>query len=388
MQTLAALIDALPRHGNRRATGFAGPHGARWWTYRQLHAMVHRAARVFDGRGIARGQRILLHAANSPEWVAFFLGAILRGIVVVPVDANASMEQLLEIARLTEAVFLIDEQNDPRIGIPRHDLHDLGDPDQEPMHVPIEPEDAAAILFTSGSTGAPRGVILSHANLMQQAAPFLRLRTPLRLVRFRLLALSPLSHVQGLVLGLVVPLSIGLIVLYSHSVSPPHLVRTIRTSRIRFLSTVPRILDLLEQELRATTAPHGGMLPMARAMGRRFRVILVGGATLPAEREAFWRASGVLVVQGLRSHRDVRAGHDQHSAAGTGPARSGCRCIAIPSASPPMARFSSAARTWPRLSSATATMRSMRKASCAPAIWRDAIRAIACSFSAARRKRS
>lgn len=297
MQTLLDLIDALPRHGTRRAAGFAGEHGARWWTYRELHEMAHRAARILASHHITQGQRILLHGPNSPEWVAFFLGAALRGIVVVPVDANETTERILDIARLTSAVFLIDVRRNPRIGIPRHDLHDLSNVDVDTGRVNAQPSDTAAILFTSGSSGAPRGVVLSHANLMQQVAPFLRFRTPLRLVRFRMLALSPLSHVQGLVIGLLVPYAIGLIVLYTHSAEPRHLIRTIRTSRIRFFNAVPRVLDLLERELR-TRIGDGGFRPLRRVMGRRFRVILTGGAALPAEREAFWRRSRVLVVQG------------------------------------------------------------------------------------------
>ena len=297
MQTLLDLIDALPRLGDRRAAGFAADHGVRWWTYRELHDMAHRAASILAEHGIEQGQRMLLHGPNCPEWVAFFLGAVLRGVVVVPVDANETTDRLLEIARLTGAVFLIDVRRNPLVGIPRHDLHDLSAVAAGAGRAVVRPSDAAAILFTSGSTGAPRGVVLSHANLMHQAAPFLRFRAPLRLLRFRLLALSPLSHVQGLVVGLVVPFALGLIVLYTHSAEPRHLIRTIRTSRIRFLNAVPRVLDLLERELR-TEIGEGGVRAMARLMGRRFRVILAGGAALPAEREAFWRKSLVAVVQG------------------------------------------------------------------------------------------
>ena len=297
-KTLHDLIDALPRLGDRRAVGFRGEHGTRWWTYRELHAHAHRAAAILARYGLTRGQRMLLQAPNSPEWVAFFLGAALRGIVVVPVDAHDSTERLLEIARLTEAVFLVDEQKNPLIGIPRHDIYDLDADDISSEAAHVDSDDPAVILFTSGSTGAPRGVVLTHGNLLQQVAPFLRFRAPLRLLRFRLLALSPLSHVQGLILGLCIPLSIGLIVLYTHSVAPAHLIRTIRAARIRFLSTVPRVLDLLEQELRALTGTRGGALAVARVMGRRFRVILVGGATLPPEREGFWRRSAIAVVQG------------------------------------------------------------------------------------------
>lgn len=325
MRTLPDLIQALPRLGNRRAAGFAGEHGVRWWTYRELHEMAHRAARILAARGIGRGHRILLHGPNCPEWVAFFFGAALRGVVVVPVDANETTERILEIARLTNAVFLIDVQTNPRIGIPRHDLHEIDDLDGRYLHdldgrclhdldgcclhdldgrgaedvsaPACAPDDPAVILFTTGSTGAPRGVVLTHANLLHQVASFLPFRVPLRLLRFRILALSPLAHVQGLLVGLLIPYAIGLIVLYTGSVEPRHLIRTIRTSRIRFLNAVPRLLDVLERELRGEIG-QGGPRAMARVMGRRFRVILAGGATLPAAREAFWRKSLVAVVQG------------------------------------------------------------------------------------------
>jgi long-chain acyl-CoA synthetase len=302
LTTLQSLVDALPRFGSRRAVGLQGELGARWWTYRELHGMAHRAAHVLARCGVARGQRMILWAPNSPEWVAFLLGAALRGVVVVPVPHDDPPQRVMEIARLTDAVFLVDDKNSPLLAIPRHDLFDLGDSGvaNEPR-AEVAPDDPAVILFTSGSTGEPRGVVLTHANLLHQAAPFARFRLPLRVLRMRMLALSPLSHVQGLVVGLLIPLSLGMIVLYTGSVAPAHLIRTIRAARIRFLSTVPRILDLLEQELRATATRRG---PLARprdmiaAMGRRFRAIVVGGATLPAEREAFWRASGCFVVQG------------------------------------------------------------------------------------------
>lgn len=169
----------------------------------------------------------------------------------------------------------------------------------------ISSDDPAVILFTAGSSGEARGVVLTHANLTCQIRHFHYWRPVIRMVPTRLLALSPLSHVQGLMLGVCVPLSLGLSVVHTHSIEPLHLQRTLREARTRALSTVPRVLALLEQSLRTQTGSNPGRLALwwlrRRTLGSRFHVILVGGATLPPASETFWRRCGCVVIQGYGS---------------------------------------------------------------------------------------
>ena len=132
-----------------------------------------------------------------------------------------------------------------------------------------------------------------------------------------MLVLSPLSHVQGLVAGMLLPLHLGLCVTYVQSTDPIYLLRVIRDNRISILLTVPRLLKLLgDALLRTRVAAKGTTLAShiqkkpqwlrpfillwykRRIAGRRLRLIMVGGARLPLETERFWRRAGVPVMQG------------------------------------------------------------------------------------------
>ena len=89
-ETLRALVDRLPRYGDRPAVGLRRGYGTRWWSYRRLHEEARRAAARLGTHGLAPGARLLLWAGNSPEWAAVLFGAVIAGVVVVPVDETSS----------------------------------------------------------------------------------------------------------------------------------------------------------------------------------------------------------------------------------------------------------------------------------------------------------
>jgi len=321
--TLHGLIDRLPELGDRPAVGLRGEFGSRWWSYGRLHREAARAASLLASRGIGRGDRVLLWGPNCPEWVAVFLGAVLRGAVVVPVDDDASAELAARVCRRVEAGLAVVGPDRPGDGVggvavePLFGLHGHPEPeDPGALRLAVGADDPVLVYFTSGTTAAPRGVVLSHGNLTSQLARFSRWRRLVRRVPFRMMVLAPLSHVQGMVLGIGVPLAVGLSVLYTRSIHPGHLIRAIRDERLTLLSTVPRALHTLGAEIRRR--PYAGV-PLGerisrtrvrfvrrhftfraarRLFGWRFWVIFVGGAPLPAEDELFWRRTGCLVVQG------------------------------------------------------------------------------------------
>jgi len=308
--TLQSLLDSLPAWGERRALALRGDFGFRWWSYARLHANALRAAASLRRRNLTPGDRVLLWAPNSPEWVAYLLGASLSGLVVVPVDAAAPLTEVERIIEIAGARLLLfgAEQSPSRSPIPseRIDcLERVPTPADSDLRAAISSNDPAVILFTAGSSGEARGVVLTHANLTCQMRHFYYWRPVIRMVPTRLLAPSPLSHVQGLMLGVCVPLSLGISVVYTHSIEPLHLQRTLREARTRAMATVPRVLALLEQSLRARSSSNPGRLALwrlrRRTLGSRFHVIFVGGATLPSASETFWRRCGCVVVQGYGS---------------------------------------------------------------------------------------
>lgn len=323
MRTLISLVQDLPSFGKRRAVGLRRQVGLRWWSYGDLHDRAHGVASLLAQRGIGRGDRVLLWAANCPEWVAFLLGAGLRGAAVVPLDENCTEAWARRIVDQTRPVLAVcgPGQNGSALGLPLQKLWTSMDPDaasRADVRVEVMPDDPAVVLFTSGSTRTPKGVVLTHRNLMSQLEPFLAWRWPLRLAGCPILALSPASHVQGLLMGVLLPLSIGLSVIFSDSASPPHILRTIRENRVTLLLAVPRVQDLLARAIRKSAYGKSGLtieeklrrlrwfplrrhclfLATHRLVGYRFWVLMVGGAPLPPEVERFWFEAGYFLVHG------------------------------------------------------------------------------------------
>lgn len=313
-RTLQTLVDALPARGDQPAVGLRGAFGARWWSYQRLFDEAYRVAALLAERGIGHGERVLLWAPNAPEWAAVLLGATVRGVIVVPVDADASPAYAARLLAATEArlVFHGEAQNVSALGVPTLSLLTLGEhplpDDRRSLRVPVSPEDVALVQYTSGTTHDPQGVILTHRNVMAQVANFHGWRPLLRVLPVRALVLSPLSHVQGLMLGICVPLWVGVSVLYSTAVDPPHIMRTMRQGRITLLVAVPRLQHLLAEAIQAMPYRNTGMTLAEKAatirlftrrryfwytqtralFGHHFWALIVGGAALPPGDERFW----------------------------------------------------------------------------------------------------
>ena len=323
-ETLYPLLDDLPRLGDRPAIGLRLEYGLRWWSYAELHRRALAAASLLAAAGAGRGDRVVIWGPSSPEWVGFFLGALQRGAVVVPIDDGAPAEAALRMARQVGARHAVTVRGrappEGLTGLTFGDLHSK-DASLDPALAPVEragPDDPAVIFFTSGTTSTPRGVVLTHRNLWSQVRPFTGWRPLVRAIPFRMMVSAPLSHVQGLLLGICVPLHVGLSVIYTPFSHPGHLLRTIRDNRVTLFSTVPRVLQVLSRALLGRPYGRSGA-PLSEWLGRsnsrvlrrhrifntirpvvgyRFWVVMVGGATLPREVEIFWRNTGCLMVQG------------------------------------------------------------------------------------------
>lgn len=323
--TLHNLFRQLAAFGSRPAVGLRQDLGLRWWTYERLDHEALKAAALLRDVGIDKGDAVLIQAPNCPEWVAFFLAATALGAIVVPLEHDSSPELVQRIAdaagakiRLTTSDRLLEGGH----AVPAMDLYCLyrdDAPARSPLpQCPVAPEDPAIIFYTSGTTSAPRGVVLTHGNLASQMDRFRRWRFVARLIPARIVVMAPLSHAQGIMLGVVIPLSLGMSVIYTHSSHSGHLIRMIRDNRVIFLSTVPRVLHLLGQTLRQQryrnstetledklaharlrfVRRHYIFTNMRAAVGYRFWIVVVGGAPLPEPDERFWWESGCLLVQG------------------------------------------------------------------------------------------
>ena len=329
MDTLLDLLDGFTSSANREAIRYH--NGYRTWklTYGQLYRRICGFAHYLDKKGVRQGDRLLLWGENRPKWAVVFWACIARGVEVVPIDFRSSFELAARIQRDVKARLIVvgDEPAREAAGsLARLDsevvsFQDIAAvPDNSTLSpVPVGRDDVVEIIYTSGTTAEPKGVVHRHRNLCANLGPIGReidrFRTWARPFQpIRLLDSLPLSHMFGQLAGLFIPLMLGGAVVFSDDYSPGGLIDTVRRERVSAFVTVPRLLQNVRNELErrfdlgGRRPKHRGWLGAAerwwlfrdvhRCLGPKFWSVVVGGARLDAELEDFWKRVGIAVVQG------------------------------------------------------------------------------------------
>jgi len=321
------LLDFFATVVEQRGTALVYDDGVRprSYTYEQLGAAARRFALRLAAEGVGRGDRVILWSENRPAWIAAFWGCLLRGAAVVPVDEKHSPEFLERVARITSPkVILVGDA--VRIGSPpdgtpvwRLDSLDWRTPAPAAPEAEISASDTVQILFTSGATADPKGVVITHRNILANIVPvereirkYLHYARPFHPVRF--LDLLPLSHMFGQAMAAFIPPILGGTVVFLRTQDPREIVRQIRTRRISVLVSVPRILELLREYILAVAPEAAGPAPAGerfwkrwwryrsvhRLFGWKFWSFIVGGGG------SGWRAGTILVEARLCSDPGLR----------------------------------------------------------------------------------
>jgi len=290
---------------------------------------VGRAARGFAARlraiGLHKGDKVVFWGENRPEWVACYWGCLLGGIIVVPIDYRSSPDFVVKVRALVDAgVVLVGDDVrglDPKADLGGAFVWPLAELDWRadgPMpDVSISRDDIIQIIFTSGATAEPKGVVIRHRNVLANIVPverevmkYRKYATPFHPLRF--LNLLPLSHMFGQSMASNIPPMVRGTVIFTRSFNPHDVLRLIKTRRVSVLVCVPKILDVLREHLthafpETTQPPPQGISiygrwwryrRVHRAFGLKFWAFVVGAAPLPPDVEEFWRRLGFVVVQG------------------------------------------------------------------------------------------
>lgn len=326
-RNLLSYVEALPRFGEREA--FLWRDGVRWRrrTYADLHRRILSCAAALGAAGLRPADAVLIQGPDGADWVEALLGTLWAGGVAVPLESATPDELRARIAAKVGGRLLLAHRDvAPPPGARRIELGSWAElaAAARDSGVNPRPEDRAEIIFTSGTTGDPKGVILTHGNLLSDFAPIERAYLKReRLVRafgaLRFLTTLPLSHMFGQAMNVFLAATMGLTVVFVPP-RPRDVLEASRRLRAWGLFTVPRLLDLLAAELRRSLQEEGKLesylrrqerfagrpfyaqallLPrLQRMFGWRFRLIVSGGAGLPESVDLFFRRSGYLVVQG------------------------------------------------------------------------------------------
>ena len=319
------LREKVDEHGDRDALLFKPGFRYLRWSYRRLWRESGQVAALLQRRGIGKGDRVVLWGPNCPQWVLAFFGCLRAGATVVPLDLRSAPDYVERVLSKTQPRLVFTSRFTPKDGVelssPELTFEELetafhGLPEPEP--VDIEPDDLAEVMFTSGTTGDPKGVMLTHRNLtanIEGVTQYVSCDTS-----SRLLSILPLSHMYEQMGGLFVVLHFGASVTYPTSRQPTVLARTMRERRITIMLLVPQGLELLMSGIERQVKLRGkeGLWRLLQSVAKRtpfalrrrlfgsvhkqfggmLDFIVSGGAALDPELGRKWELMGVKIIQG------------------------------------------------------------------------------------------
>jgi long-chain acyl-CoA synthetase len=258
---LTRMQESASRYPDKIAVQIKTGDRYQQYTYRDLVRGVASIARSLSEHGISKGDRIALFSENRPEWMIAYLAVLANAAIIVPLDAQFTDKEVAILLASSEAkaVLVSDASRqklpkngsliiisfDPGEGVPFHDMlmahHDAA--------IPPAPSagDLAAILYTSGTTGDPKGVMLSHGNLASN------LESVIKLDLFdhtdNLLLILPLHHTYPAMACILLPFALGATVTILNSLKGPDILSCMRETGVSVMVGVPLLYSGLRKAI-------------------------------------------------------------------------------------------------------------------------------------------
>ena len=293
------------------------------YTYGQIYDYSLRFISLLKQNNIKKGDRIAICSYNCPQYFYTFLGCIFSGVIIVPIDYGSSPKLVRKFMEKTECKLLITSKNKIiRTKIKKIFVEDLDDilktRKQGNINKNLREHDLVQILYTSGTTGEPKGVMLSHENIYTNTTSALT-----RIVinkNYQLLSLIPLSHVFEQVAGFFGVIFSGAKTTQLKSRRPSEMVKVMQNEKVNGIITVPAFFILFQKKIEERAKKAGNYRKLQKTLkfsrkfpffirklifkkihkvfGNKLEKVVCGAAPLPLETELFWENIGVRVVKG------------------------------------------------------------------------------------------
>src|ERR1700730_18187264 len=327
VESLVDFVRKYAANGSEVAIRHRRGYRMETWSYARIVQEAHRLARELESQGIGKGDAVLLWSDNSPEWIIVFFGCLLRGAVIVPVDHGSTVEFASRIAREVNAKLIFRARTLPDPKLPIHPIILESIPeltaarDSSPYAAPsLTRNDTLEVIFTSGTTSEPRGVVISHGNVLANIEPLEReIHKYLRYERIfhplRFLNLLPLSHVFGQMLGLFIPPFLAGTVVFIESLQREIQYKVERDGLTRQFN---KYFARAEKQHFLRRWWH--FRRIRSRFGWKFWAFISGGAALPEHVEAFWTRLGYAAIQGYGMTETtslISLNHPFHTAQGS-----------------------------------------------------------------------
>lgn len=273
-QFLDALVHADEEKGEATAVATRTSDGWDHLTYGELGECSNRVAAGLRAKGVEPGARVVLAAEPGGVWMAALLGVLRCGAVAVPLDPGLTASEMEPLVA----------RSAPRFVLGPVEMADLaagsGSQAAQPPGASVGPDDPAMVVWTSGTTGAPKGVTLSFANIAYVVEQVLAGQQPSSGDRW--LSVLPVHHLLELCCGVLPALASGASVWFARTLMPHEIGGIIREHGITKMVAVPLLLRLLEP-----VVPGSGL-----------RTIYCGGAPLDPAVVDRYAGRGVAVYPG------------------------------------------------------------------------------------------
>ena len=323
MKTLIDLLKLFKKRGNEEVFVYRTGIRRFEFTYRQLYNLSLQMASYLQKQGIEKGDKVAIWAPNSPSWAFSYFGILVVGAIVVPIDFAGGKNRAETIVKLSQAKFIIQSM----YKFEKLDLRQLTDIGLKPVMIEdlpfilksfnpikkiiqVKPTEICEIVYTSGTTGDPKGVVLTHNNIvsnMLQACNHISLPVG----GFNFLSVLPLSHMFEQTVGFLIPLYRGDKIIYPRTIKPSSIMEAFKEENIQAMLVVPRFLSLLKNTIeRELSAKHLiGLLrfnltkkiisrSIHKKFGKNFQMFITGGAALPLDVFTFWKELRFRVIEG------------------------------------------------------------------------------------------
>ncbi|HKS10904.1 MAG TPA: AMP-binding protein [Pyrinomonadaceae bacterium] len=341
---LELFETSTKRHATRVAMRIERDGRKEQYTYADLRELATRVAGFLASNGIKQGDRVMLVSANAPEWGMTYFGVLKAGATCIPCDPESSTNEILNFARAGNAAGIIvseavlDERPDLRERLQQEstarlwtytEVFEMPDEQTEDERIALLPQrvtaqSVASLIFTSGTTGQPKGVMLSHRNLTSMVSMLSSVFD--MSTSDGVLSVLPLHHTFEFSTGFLTPLSRGAQITYMPELTSDALAKAIKNGHVTGMVGVPALWELLHRRiknrlyeqsdwigkaaenliwanarLRDKTSINLGQVlfyPIHEGLGGRIRYFISGGSALSEKIQRDFHGLGFTILEG------------------------------------------------------------------------------------------
>ena len=341
---LELFETSTKRHATRVAMRIERDGRKEQYTYADLRELATRVAGFLAAHGIKQGDRVMLVSGNAPEWGMTYFGVLKAGATCIPCDPESSTNEILNFARAGNAAGIIvsegvlDERPDLRERLEQEstarlwtytEVFEMPDEQTEDERIALLPQritaqSVASLIFTSGTTGQPKGVMLSHRNLTSMVSMLSSVFD--MSTSDGVLSVLPLHHTFEFSTGFLTPLSRGAQITYLPELTSDALAKAIKNGHVTGMVGVPALWELLHRRiknrlyersdligkaadnliwanarLRDKTSINLGQVlfyPIHEGLGGRIRYFISGGSALSEKIQRDFHGLGFTILEG------------------------------------------------------------------------------------------